>query len=355
MSQRSGKGKDKVTELSFITYDGQPNPKDQRPHLRCNSTPIESKDEDIVVGTVLEELSRKDKDQGASAHAEDPLEEEDEAGELATGLLERSAGDPHAALRSIRRVRRRRNDSPASSTSQSSAHLIRSSKLASDMARQRAAGDPNDDMASILGRLNLDFSTVMAGNTLQAHYKWIAFAQSPDFERIFMPEHKRGYGYETLISRIARDPALVSAAVLIATGHILSVRNSGMSGNIARCIFESKNFVLNTVNEALRDPTRATTDPLVCAILILASHEGLQGKHENYHIHMTGLVQMINMRGGLSVLNETQKSLEAFIIWQDTNVAAVAGCEPYYKQTVNRTEGLPVVKANPLMWLLKDV
>ncbi|KAI5362993.1 putative fungal transcription factor [Septoria linicola] len=339
MSQRSGKGKDKVTELSFITYDGQPNPKDQRPHLRCNSTPIESKDEDIVAGTVLEELSRKDKDQGASAHAEDPLEEEDEAGELAIGLLGRSAGDPHAALRSIRRARRRRNDSPASSTSQSSAHLIRSSKLASNMARQRAAGDPNDDMASILGRLNLDFSTVM----------------SPDFERIFMPEHKRGYGYETLISRIARDPALVSAAVLIATGHILSVRNSGMSGNIARCIFESKNFVLNTVNEALRDPTRAITDPLVCAILILASHEGLQGKHENYHIHMTGLVQMINMRGGLSVLNETQKSLEAFIIWQDTNVAAVAGCEPYYKQTVNRTEGLPVVKANPLMWLLKDV
>jgi hypothetical protein len=93
-----------------------------------------------------------------------------------------------------------------------------------------------------------------------------------------MPTHPRGTGYETLTSRIIRDPALVGTAVLVATGHILSIRNTAMSRNVARCIFELKSFVLSVVNEALRDPQRACSDPLICAVLILASHEGLQGE-----------------------------------------------------------------------------
>jgi hypothetical protein len=71
---------------------------------------------------------------------------------------------------------------------------------------------------------------------------------------------------------------------------------------------------------------------------------------------MRGLVQMINLRGGLSRLNETQKWLEEYVRWQDTNVSTIMGCaEPYWKQTKNQTEGLPEVKANPAMWLLKEV
>lgn len=115
-------------------------------------------------------------------------------------------------------------------------------------------------------------------NMSQEHYRWIVFVQSVDFESIFMPELKRGAGYETLASRIARDPALVSAAALVSTGHILAIRNTTMSQHIARCIIELEAFVLNVVNEALRDPTRSTSDSLICAILILASHEGLQGR-----------------------------------------------------------------------------
>jgi hypothetical protein len=93
-----------------------------------------------------------------------------------------------------------------------------------------------------------------------------------------MPGLKQGGGYETLVSRVVRDPALMGSAVLVATGHILAIRNKPMSRNVAQCIFELKSLVMNTVNEALRDPERATSDPLICAVLILASHEGLQGK-----------------------------------------------------------------------------
>lgn len=93
-----------------------------------------------------------------------------------------------------------------------------------------------------------------------------------------MPTAPAGTGYGILTSAVAQDPAMVATAVLVAAGHILSIRDNGMSGNVARWIFELKSFVLNVVNEALRDPERATSDVLVCAVLILAGHEGLQGE-----------------------------------------------------------------------------
>jgi hypothetical protein len=139
-------------------------------------------------------------------------------------------------------------------------------------------------MARILAHLKLDFATVME------HYRWIVWVQSSNFERIFMPKLPRGAGYEELTSKIARDPALVGTAVLVATGHILSIRDTTMSQSVARCIFALKSFVLKVVNEALRDPARATSDPLVCAVLILASHEGLQGEqcHHSPRYRLSG-------------------------------------------------------------------
>lgn len=74
------------------------------------------------------------------------------------------------------------------------------------------------------------------------------------------------------------------------------------------------------------------------------------GSHENFHVHMRGLIQMINLRGGLAPLNDTQKYLEAFIIWQDTNVSTIMKCEPYWKQAKNHTKELPEVKPNPMMY-----
>lgn len=98
-----------------------------------------------------------------------------------------------------------------------------------------------------------------------------------------------------------------------------------MSPLIARCIWELRSFVTRTINEALRDPERGTCDALIGAVLILAKHEGLQGKADSYHIHMRGLVQMINLRGGLVSLNRRQKYLESMVNWQDANVSAVMG------------------------------
>lgn len=93
-----------------------------------------------------------------------------------------------------------------------------------------------------------------------------------------MPNDPRGSGYEIFTSALVHDPALVRMAILIATEHIMSIRNKEMSPNVARCILGLKTFVLKAVNEALNVPERATSNALICAVLILASHEGLQGE-----------------------------------------------------------------------------
>ena len=128
-----------------------------------------------------------------------------------------------------------------------------------------------------------------------------------------------------------------------------------MSPLVARCIWELRSFVTRTINEALQDPERGTCDALIGAVLILATHEGLQGKANSYHIHMRGLVQMINLRGGLVSLNRRQKYLESMVKWQDANVSAVMGNkQTYYSLCDHPSTDLPEVTPCPALWPLTD-
>lgn len=188
---------------------------------------------------------------------------------------------------------------------------------------------------------------------MQEHYQWIVGIQSVDWQAHFMPDMPPGSGYEILVPRISKDPALLATAILIAAGHLLAIRRAPMSQDTMRCIYELRDFVIHSINEAIQDPERAVSNPLLVAILIVASHEGLQGSAKNYHIHMQGLLRMINLRGGLSKLNESQPYFREYIVWQDTNVAAIMGCKPYHL-LADGSAGAPTVKPDSRMWLLLD-
>lgn len=241
--------------------------------------------------------------------------------------------------------------------------ILRSAPLARRTSRMALLHDPADSIASMLGRLRLNFPVVMVcirwmqiasmAKSFQEHYHWIVATQARDFEMHFMRDLEPGSGAETLIPGISKDPALIATAVLIAAGHMLAIRNAPMSQNISRCIYELRNFVIAHLNSAIQDPERAISDPLLVAVLILATHEGFQGSVDNYHIHMRGLIQMINMRGGLHKLDESQPYIKKLIIWQDTNVATIMKCKPYYFSAKNSAEA-PTVTPNPRLWLLMD-
>lgn len=68
---------------------------------------------------------------------------------------------------------------------------------------------------------------------------------------------------------------------------------------------------MRTINEALDDPVRATSDHLIIAVLLLATCEALHGMQESYPVHMLGLMNMVNCRGGLRALG-FEGCVEAF-------------------------------------------
>lgn len=168
-----------------------------------------------------------------------------------------------------------------------------------------------------------------------------------------MPNAPPGSGYQFFFPGVAKDPAFLATAVLVATGHLLTVRGAPVSQNTISSIYELRNFVIRTINTAIQDPTRALSISLLAAVLIIASNEALQGSAENYHIHMKGLVKMINLRGGLSRLNDEQQFMREFIIWQDTNVATVMGCRPYHLLADGADEA-PSVVPDTQLWTAID-
>ncbi|EME40841.1 hypothetical protein DOTSEDRAFT_74411 [Dothistroma septosporum NZE10] len=231
----------------------------------------------------------------------------------------------------------------------SAAQLVQAGGVERRVVRESVLDDPADKMASILGRLQLDFPTVME------QYKWIVWAQSPDWQRIFAPDMPPGEGSREMLGRLSEDPALIATAALIGTSHIVDILYSRLDTLISRCIMDLRGFVTRTINGALRDPERGTCDAVIGAVLLLATDEGLQGQIESYHAHMRGLVQMINIRGGLISLNRRQLYLESLVKWQDANVSVAMGNkQTYYSMCDNPSLDLPEVTPCLSLWPRTD-
>lgn len=67
-------------------------------------------------------------------------------------------------------------------------------------------------------------------------------------------------------------------------------------------VLELRGYVLRRINQALEDQSRATSDAMLAAVLLLATFEALHGLVGVYPVHMMGLMDMVNQRGGFQAL-----------------------------------------------------
>ncbi|KAK5128312.1 hypothetical protein LTR85_002979 [Meristemomyces frigidus] len=191
----------------------------------------------------------------------------------------------------------------------------------------------------------MDFFSVLS------HYEAMIVAQAPDFERQYAPNMRPGFGHDILFPSIFTEPALLAAAILLSTGHLIATRRVPRLHQDAYDALRLQQYVYNDINTALRYPERATSDQSIAAVLLLATYEALHGQMDLYHLHMTGLVQMVNARGGLSGLG-MNGYLELFILWQDGNFAnAIGGCG--YSHLAQSPSTLPKARADNSMFLLR--
>lgn len=133
-----------------------------------------------------------------------------------------------------------------------------------------------------------------------------------------MPLTKPGTASRLLPYDTFRDPTLVASSIFVGlsllchhqkSAHHMS--DSKSSFRINRGILQLRGHVIRSINKALDDSSRAVTDHVIAAVMLLAKAEALQGLKESYPVHMVGLMDMVNLRGGYTKLG-FEGCLEAY-------------------------------------------
>ena len=112
------------------------------------------------------------------------------------------------------------------------------------------------------------------------------------------------------LNRSLIEPALFYALATFAGTH-LSARGDKAVAQVDLLWLKWK--AVSTINEALRDETRSTSDLLIQAVFSMAHLEHIYGDVESYHSHLTGLKRMLAIRGGLQSLDATDSQTLQFL------------------------------------------
>ena len=122
------------------------------------------------------------------------------------------------------------------------------------------------------------------------------------------------------------DLASLHAVMLVAAANYGSVRGS-RSHTID--ILQLRGMAIREINGALEDSSRATSDQLIAAVAKMAIYEALFGSQEIFNTHMTGLLRMVSLRGGLPSLG-LDGLLERVLLWIDSNASHITGSHLYF-------------------------
>lgn len=129
-------------------------------------------------------------------------------------------------------------------------------------------------------------------------------------------------------SMIMIDPASCHALLLIATSHYNNVH--GTRSNTIN-VLDLRGFAIRAINSALEDPARATSDQILTAVAQMAAYEAVYGDRSIFHTHMTGLLRMVSLRGGLPAVG-LDGLLVHVLLWIDANAAFITRSHVYFDQ-----------------------
>jgi len=94
-------------------------------------------------------------------------------------------------------------------------------------------------------------------------------------------------------------------------------------------LLQLRGMAIRAINRALEDPVRATSDQLIAAVAEMACYEAIFGDRTIFNTHMTGLLRMVSLRGGLPSLG-LDGLLERILLWIDANAAHVTNSHIYF-------------------------
>ncbi|KAK0778080.1 hypothetical protein LTR91_018644 [Friedmanniomyces endolithicus] len=137
--------------------------------------------------------------------------------------------------------------------------------------------------------------------------------------------HDQGLAWERyMVQHSLAEPALFYVRLLFASGDL--VNKGVLQPEISLWL---RAAAIKTINEALRDPKRASSDPLILAVGRIALHESLYGDRDAANsMHRPAQQRMIQMRGGMEALH-FPKLVKRLMRWSDTVMSKQAGTERF--------------------------
>ncbi|KAI6869578.1 hypothetical protein KC323_g2633 [Hortaea werneckii] len=127
------------------------------------------------------------------------------------------------------------------------------------------------------------------------------------------------------------DPALFYVRLLFACGDMIRL---GVLRRETSWWCQAR--AIQAINEALADPKRATSDPLILAVGRIALHESMYGdKNAAHKMHRPAQAQMIRMRGGMKNL-EMPGLVKRLMRWSDTVMAKQGNTQRFIEDDDDR-------------------
>jgi hypothetical protein len=96
--------------------------------------------------------------------------------------------------------------------------------------------------------------------------------------------------------------------------------------------FNLRATAISSNNEALSDPETCRSNQTIPSICILDTAESFYGDTSSYDIHMTGVVKLVQLRGGLDYLG-MNGLLARMIVWLDFHHSKLHGTNLYFDQS----------------------
>lgn len=251
-----------------------------------------------------------------------------------------------------------RDSSESTATSKTTTHegtleehsaLERSFSRGSVAFRTIALKDTENQVGKNLAELRLDISNVMS------FYRMISIIQAQDFDAQHGEITPGVISWEKFYAYIFTDPMLLTVAILLTIRHEFEVfgRDASSRSPDGARILNIERFLLRSINEALQDPIRSISDQMLVTVILYAAYEIKHGTGERYHIHMRGLLQIINLRGEFREVGRQDPYTERLLLWQDANTAQLAGVESYLGRLENNLGTSPVPRSNSKIYRLR--
>ena len=184
-------------------------------------------------------------------------------------------------------------------------------------------------------------------------YKLIVKIQAQDFERQYAPFYKQNSTWKRFYDFVFREPARLAIVILLTARHQLSLSKSELEGQDLVHMLNIERSLISSINSALQDPVRGISDHMLLAISLWSAYEIKHLNANHYQVHMTGLMNMINLRGGLSVVENHDPDLVKVLVRQDVKMSKIAGGEPFF-EAAGKPKGIGLPVANPEMFRMNS-